>query len=375
MLTMLLFIALIIAGPEVLFVRQLSAYFTVHHAGFICNWASFFCLPALKSSCSWVLQLVLFVCFIKNQKPYPKDNTVKKFRFATSTSAMCMKTRLWLSSLKNGCWLDFIQELNTPNGLLFSNGAGCQLSTPPPVGKNWSLWQSILFTLSHLHHRYTQWLLCFWCGPWSNQNGQSYNLVSTYSPSSTATASPLSLELRWKHQPFWKFAPPKRPSFGEFKWYTGRMKFPPVSWNHPPAQLEKDVIPASFAPLTTSFMQKPSACSPQRPHVVEKRQNWHLRSLPAKSGSCQIGSQVLLMDSRFLSQYIQRSICSKAVCTASTQDRSFVVEQIVLYQDLDGKDPFCIWVWIWGSDWSLLSHPASDLFLQGYASMEGNHHH
>lgn len=51
MLTMLLFIALIIAGPEVLFVRQLSAYLLHIMLGLFAL-GFLFCLPALKSSCS-----------------------------------------------------------------------------------------------------------------------------------------------------------------------------------------------------------------------------------------------------------------------------------------------------------------------------------
>ena len=82
MLTMLLFIALIIAGPEVLFVRQLSAYLLhimlgLFALGFLFLFTGFEKLMLMSFAACAVLCV-----FIKNQSNgeliYPKDNYTEK---------------------------------------------------------------------------------------------------------------------------------------------------------------------------------------------------------------------------------------------------------------------------------------------------------
>ena len=207
---------------------------------------------------------------------------------------MCMKTRLWWSSLKTDVDLISFQELTPEWASILKRR---WLPTIPhhyqsvgidPMARN------ILFTLSHSHHRYTQWLLCFDVAP-GNQNGQKLHLVSTYLTS--LNGKYLALPEPEKHQPFCGLPPQKTIVLGEFNmvWSDEIRQF---RENHPPAQFEKR---CDSGILSRSFDHRLYAedlqCVALKDLMLSKRQNWHLRSLPAKSGSCQIGSQVLLMES------------------------------------------------------------------------------
>ena len=156
MLTMLLFIALIIAGPEVLFCQTVLAYlphimlglFALEHQHVYRLW---------KAHAHEFCKLVAVLCvFIKIKKQWrnsfiPKTITPKKFRFATSTQ-QCVWRPGYDWAAKTDVDLISFQEL-TPEWASILQTALAANYPPLPVGKNWSPWQSILFTLSHSHHR------------------------------------------------------------------------------------------------------------------------------------------------------------------------------------------------------------------------------
>lgn len=102
MVIMLLMVALIVAGPEVFFVRQMSAHLLhimlgLFALGFLFLFTGFEKLMLMSFAACGVLCV-----FIKNESNgeliYPKDNFTEKLRSATSTSAMFTNGRPWWSN-------------------------------------------------------------------------------------------------------------------------------------------------------------------------------------------------------------------------------------------------------------------------------------
>lgn len=267
MLTMLLFIALIIAGPEVLFVRQLSAYLLhimlgLFALGFLFLFTGFEKLMLMSFAACAVLCV-----FIKNQSNgelvYPKDNYSEKISVCHINLSNVYEDQAMIEQLKKTD-VDLIsfQELTPEWASILQTALAAnyphhyQSVRIDPYGKAFYSRYPIRIT-DTLSGSYA-----FDVALEVIKNGQSYNLVSTYlTPSLNGNSLTLARTQMKNISRFVLAHPKKTIVLGEFNmvyWSDEIRQFRETTHLR---NSRKDVIPASFrAPFDHVFYAEDLQC-------------------------------------------------------------------------------------------------------------------
>ena len=267
MTIMLLFISLIVAGPEVLFVRQLSAYLLhimlgLFALGFVFLFTGFEKLMLMSFAACAVLCV-----FIKNQSNgelvYPKDNDTEKISVCHINLSNVLEVENMASQLKNNDidlisfqeltpeWADFLES-----SLASDYPHRYQSVRIDPYGKAFYSRYPIRVT-DTLSRSYA-----FDLALEVIKNGQSYNLVSTYLTPSLNGNSLTMARSQMKNISQYVLSHPKKAIvLGEFNmvyWSDEIRQFRETTHLR---NSRKDVIPASLrAPFDHVFYSDDLQC-------------------------------------------------------------------------------------------------------------------